>query len=988
MGALEIQVLEPSALLRRGLARAVDWLLGQQQPDGYWVGALESNASMEAEWLLAMHFLGVDDDPKYPGVVRAILHSQRADGSWEVFHDAPNGDLSVTVECYAALRCAGLDPDSDPLRRAREWLLRRDLGDVRVFTRIWLALIGEWPWESIPNIVPEMIYLPAPWCPFNIYQFSSWARGTLVPLMVLSARRPVRPLPPGRRLDELHPNGREATDYRIRRSSHWFTTEGLFHALDRAAGWYRRRRWHPFRERAIRLCLEWIIRHQEADGAWSGIQPPWIYALMALNVEGYALDHPVVARGLRAFDPPWAYERHGATWLQASNSPIWDTVLALLGLLESGHAPDQPAVDQAIDWLLDEQVDAPGDWQVVVRRAPSGGWAFEYENDAYPDCDDTAVALQVLAKLGGDRRAEPRVQGAIERATAWLEAMQSSCGGWAAFDKDNDHFLVSRIPFCDFGEALDPPSVDVTAHVIEALGLLGRDRHDPTVARGLAFIRAEQEPEGSWFGRWGVNHIYGTAAVLPALRAVGENMLAPYVRKAADWLVLHQNADGGWGETCASYMDDALRGRGPSTASQTGWALLGLIAVGSPRYEQSLRAGVDYLLRTQRDDGTWDEPQYTGTGFPGYGIGRRTERRQRAKLPQGTELSRGFMINYNLYRHYFPLLALARAAEALPAAGAPAWSGRTVALAEPPRLRERLATVESTFDTAALLDRPHDVQEVIGYYTQSAFAWQLWHSRAGAVHMAINYDGEYHPEGHLEQARIVQRQMAAVGAGRVLELASGKGYNSSYLAAQHPEVEFRGVDVTPLHVRMARRKGRRQANLRFERADFQQLPHPDESFDLVFVVEGLCHAFDVAGALREVHRVLRPGGRFVVMEPFRRPGFELARPSVQYAARLVEASFAIDSFPAVDAWLELARETGFAVLETEDHTAAVMPNLRELHARAMWWRRLTWGSARLRRLMPFLMRNAVACLLMPETFGPDCRAHCYELIALAKPIDG
>jgi squalene-hopene/tetraprenyl-beta-curcumene cyclase len=323
-----------------------------------------------------------------------------------------------------------------------------------------------------------------------------------------------------------------------------------------------------------------------------------------------------------------------------------------------------PAMHRALRWVLDNEITYRGDWSRKNKHAPAGGWAFERANLHYPDIDDTAVALIVLAHLPPSVRSEPRFKGAIDRALAWTLAMQSSNGGWAAFDKDNDRPIITKIPFCDFGEALDPPSADVTAHVLEALGLLGFDRDHRAVERGYRFLRSEQEADGSWFGRWGVNHIYGTAAVLPALAAIGEDMTQPYVRAAADWLVAHQNLDGGWGETCASYMDDALRGRGPSTASQTGWALLALVATGSRDYERAVRRGVGFLIDAQRSDGSWDEPYYTGTGFPGYGFGARMDfrdRKTRERIAQGTELQRGFMINYNLYRHYFPLMALGRA---------------------------------------------------------------------------------------------------------------------------------------------------------------------------------------------------------------------------------------------------------------------------------------------------------------------------------------
>ncbi|MBI3926418.1 MAG: squalene--hopene cyclase [Armatimonadetes bacterium] len=648
--------------LEQGIHKAVRWLDKNQHSDGYWVGQLESNSSIEAEWILAQHFLGIEGDPKYDGVVRCILSEQREDGSWEVYEDAPAGDLSATAECYAALRAAGMAPDSEPLRKAREWILARGgLRGVRVFTKMWLALIGEWPWSSTPTLPPEIIFLP-PGAPFNIYRFSSWARGTIVPLTILSARRPVRPLPPGRRLDELFPRGRSAQDYSLPKpeGSPW---KKFFHFADRLLERYQGLAWQPGRELAIKLCTEWILRRQEADGCWAGIQPPWIYSLMALHTLGFPLDHPVLDKGLRAFDAPWAVETKRGTYLQCCTSPVWDTLLSLLALVDCDlDCGTTPMVGRAVDWILKEQIRVAGDWSVRCPGVCPGGWAFEYENDTYPDIDDTAVGILVLTRLRDSFPESDRLDDAIGRATEWTLGVRSSNGAWAAFDKDNWSSLVSLIPFCDFGEALDPPSVDVTAHVVEALGYLGKDMRDPVVARAVEYMRREQELEGSWFGRWGVNHIYGTAAVLPALAAVGENMQADYVRRAADWIAARQNPDGGWGESCASYMDDSLRGVGESTASQTGWALMALLAVGGSDYDTAIVRGLEYLLSTQRQDGSWNEKYHTGTGFPGYGLGARTDiRREGATLPQGKELSRGFMLNYNLYRHYFPLAAMGRA---------------------------------------------------------------------------------------------------------------------------------------------------------------------------------------------------------------------------------------------------------------------------------------------------------------------------------------
>jgi squalene-hopene/tetraprenyl-beta-curcumene cyclase len=645
-----------------GIRAALEWSDATRDDRGFWVGTLESNVCMEAEWLLAFHILGYEY-AHTDALVRGILARQRADGSWESFFNAPSGDINATVEAYAALRATGLRPGHEALEKARRWIFANGgLRNIRVFTRIWLALIGEWPWTKTPNLPPEIIYLPL-WSPFSIYHFASWARATLVPLAVLSARRHVRPLAPDNRLDELFPDGRSQFDYRLtRRGSRW-SWNGFFLAADRVLHGLQTIGLTPGRRRAVRCCLDWVVAHQDADGSWGGIQPPWIYSLMALHAEGRALTDPVMERGLVALDAHWYYERDGNRYIQASESPVWDTLLMLQGMLDCGRtAADHPAMSAAADWILDMENRFRGDWAQKSPGAEAGGWAFESANAHYPDVDDTAVAVLVLTRLRPAYGNPRELDEAVRRAVDWMIAMQSRNGGWAAFDKNNDSKILAAIPFSDFGEAMDPPSADVTAHVLESLGETGRDRNDPVVARGLEFLRAEQEPAGSWFGRWGVNHVYGTAAVLPALRGIGEDMNAEYVRRAARWILEHQNADGGWGESCASYMDPTQIGRGVSTASQTAWALIGLLAVSETGFTAAVRRGVNYLLERQ-SGGTWTEDEYTGTGFPGYGLGSRTDLADpelSRRLQQGRELQRGFMINYNLYRHYFPLAALGR----------------------------------------------------------------------------------------------------------------------------------------------------------------------------------------------------------------------------------------------------------------------------------------------------------------------------------------
>lgn len=656
--------------LRACIRLATAWLIDTQAVEGFWVGNLQSNSCMEAEWILGMHILGNTHDLKFGGVVRAILNEQRSDGSWEVYFEAPTGDINTTIECYAALRLAGIDPQSSPLVKARQWILDHGgLSEIRVFTRYWLALLGEWPWEYVPALPPEIIFIPT-WAPFNLYKFATWARATILPLCILSTRKPIHPPPPAQRLDELFPEGRDSFNYRLPRKGGILSWENFFLLADKALHVYTDLPLTPCRETAIRLCREWIVEHQDADGAWGGIQPPWIYSLMALRTEGYGLNHPVIAAGLDAFNHHWSYERDGGIYLQPSVSPIWDTILALLALLDSGMVQEnQDAVEKAVKYLLREQVLTGGDWQVFVKNVEPGGWAFQYKNIKYPDVDDTAVAVSTLIRLIpliNSQYLKQQIQAAVDRAITWIIAMQNQNGGWAAFDKDCTNKMLTLIPFADFGELLDPPSVDVTAHVLEALALYGIPRSDPVVDGACDFILSEQEADGSWFGRWGVNYIYGTSTVLPALYSIGENMAADHILKAAKWLVDRQNDDGGWGESCGSYMDERLRGRGVSTASQTAWAIMALIAIDSHDFDEHVEDGLGFLLREQETDGTWDEPYFTGTGFPGYGVGERINLAGGAdRLVQGSELSRGFMLNYNLYRHYFPLMAMGRAQQHL-----------------------------------------------------------------------------------------------------------------------------------------------------------------------------------------------------------------------------------------------------------------------------------------------------------------------------------
>ncbi len=650
---------ESLTLVDEAIARCHAYLRQRQYSEGYWWGQLESNPTMEAEYIFLSCFLGRKDAERWRKMSNYILGKQQADGSWGQYYGAP-GDVSTSVECYFALKLAGCPADREPLRRARRFILSRGgVPSVRVFTKVWLALFGQWDWKGTPNMPPELIFLP-PWAPLNIYEFASWARGTIVPLLIILTRQPVCPVPAEANIDELYPMPRDQVDYALPSPGATFSLAGFFYHLDRLIGLYRKLPVHPFRREAERRILEWIINRQEADGSWGGIQPPWVYSLMALQCLGLPSDHPALEKGYHGF-AGFAIEDEDTCTVQACLSPVWDTCLVQQALLESGVAPDDAMVQASTQWLISRQIDAPGDWQVKAGRAPSGGWSFEFHNRTYPDVDDVAEVIIALSRARLTPEEEPAREAAVDRGVQWLLAMQSRNGGWAAFDKDNNRRYLTSLPFADFGEVLDPPSVDVTAHVVEMFGRLGYTRAFPPVKRACDFIMQQQEANGSWFGRWGVNYIYGVGAVLPALEAVGEDMRQPCIRRAVRWLLEHQGADGGWGESCGSYVDRQLHGAGPSTASQTAWALLALLAAGEVRH-QAVRKGIDYLVKNQQSDGSWDEPYFTGVGFPGYIQGEppKTLPQPGERNYQGLDLPAGFMINYHMYRNCWPLLALGR----------------------------------------------------------------------------------------------------------------------------------------------------------------------------------------------------------------------------------------------------------------------------------------------------------------------------------------
>ncbi len=592
-----------------------------QEPGGWWVGELESNVAITAEHLFMLEFLGIRDDRSTAGITAELFAQQRPDGLWSIYFGG-EPDLNATMEAYAALRLAGLSAEAPQLEAARQFCRERGgIGAARVFTRIWFALFGLWPWERIPQVPVELALL-RPWMPVSLYSFACWARQTVMPLAVAMHYRPVRRLPASRAWSELDLGPVE----RPRRN--------VWDDVDRLIGLYARSPLKPGRDRALALAERWIIDRQELDGGWGGIQPPWVWSLIALACRGHGLDSPVVQRGLAGWNG-FLVDDGDRLRPEACQSPVWDTGLALLGLAACGVDGESLNVARSVDWVLREEVRVRGDWALRLPGVEPGGWAFEYENDLYPDVDDAAVVALALRELGAGGPA-------VDRACRWIAGMQCANGGWGAFDVDNDDAWLYDIPFCDFGAVIDPPSVDVTGHVIELLAT--ESGYEREVERGVAYLLEEQEQDGAWWGRWGVNYVYGTGAALPALRAAGLPLEHPALSRGVAWLEAQQNADGGFGEDCRSYdlgeAGLAWRGRGASTPSQTAWALIGLVAGGAARSDSATRAAA-WLCERQREDGDWDEDHFTGTGFP-----------------------RDFLIRYHLYRIVWPMIALGRYREA------------------------------------------------------------------------------------------------------------------------------------------------------------------------------------------------------------------------------------------------------------------------------------------------------------------------------------
>jgi squalene-hopene/tetraprenyl-beta-curcumene cyclase len=621
----------------RAVCRGASWLLQRQNADGYWVGELEADTTLESYFILFRAFFGKREDVRIPKYGKVIRSCMLPEGGWPIYANGPV-EISVSVLSYFALKIAGVPADAPDMILARDAILR--LGgatQANTYTKFHLAWFDQYDWEHVPAIPPEMMFIPSI-APINIYEMSSWSRAIFVALSVIYALKPVCPLPPECHIDELFVGGREHADLSMRPSKEAFSWKNFFLLTDRALKIAEKFPIGAARRAALKKAEKWMTERFEASGGLGAILPAMMNSVTALKVLGYKDDHPLMIEGMRELDALEIYDpEDDSIRIQPCHSPVWDTGLTTYALLQAGVDPNTEAIDRAAAWLLSKEVKRPGDWH-VKNPAPPGGWFFEFANEFYPDVDDTIVVMMALrwAYPPGTRR---DIDDAIARGLIWVRGMQNEDGGWASFDRDNDKAFLTKVPFADHNAMIDPTTADITSRTLEMLATIAPATYNPqheTVRRAIEFLKKDQCDDGSWFGRWGVNYLYGTPQVLRGLGLIGEDMSAPYIRKAVDWLKSVQQSDGGWGERCDTYDDPSRKGKGPATASQTAWALIGLLAAGEGR-SNAVRRGMEYLLCHQTGDGTWEEEEWTGTGFP-----------------------RVFYLKYHYYRQYWPLMALSQ----------------------------------------------------------------------------------------------------------------------------------------------------------------------------------------------------------------------------------------------------------------------------------------------------------------------------------------
>ena len=656
-----IDVASILARLAPGVARTRDHLLSLQHPDGHWCAELQGDTILESEYILLLTFLGQGQSDRAKECAAYMLDQQCDHGGWAMFPGGPI-EISGSVKAYLALKITGHDPQSDYMVRAREAILRAGgMEQVNSFTRYYLAMLGVIPYSLCPAVPPEMILLPL-WAPFNIYEMSSWSRTIVVPLSLLWACQPKTTLPPEHQIDELYATPAKTLPRTIGGVNHegsrgWLNWTKFFQQVDRLIKFGEGLGIKPFRKRAIRLCEQWILDRLKMSDGLGAIFPPIVWTIIGLRCLGYKDDCEIIQQQMRELDKLCIRENDKVR-LQPCFSPVWDSIISIIALRDAGVSRHDPAIRKAIDWVLSKEVKHPGDWSLNHPNVEPGGWYFEFNNEFYPDIDDTCMTLIAFGKClpegvgrewtmevfdepktgtpvrqtseipvvfsGRSATAEKAIAeleaaapmvNAIRRGVRWLKSMQSSDGGWGAFDADNTREVLTKVPFADHNAMIDPSTSDITARVLESFAGLGIPADSAIHKRAFDFIWNDQQPDHCWYGRWGVNYLYGTWQVLVGLIANGVPTDDPRLRKAVDWLKAKQQPCGGWGETARSYDDPSLRGTGIPTASQTAWALLGLLAAGEAE-SAAVQRGVDYLLSTQQPDGTWNETEFTGTGFP------------------------------------------------------------------------------------------------------------------------------------------------------------------------------------------------------------------------------------------------------------------------------------------------------------------------------------------------------------------------------------
>lgn len=628
--------------LENAIAKSQNYLLNAQKPEGYWIGELMVDCTLVADVVAFHHWDRSVDEAWQRKAVNHIFSLQLPSGGWSIYPGGP-AEVNATIKAYLALKLAGV-PATDPrMLRARQTAL--SLGGIprlNTFSKLYLAVLGLFPWDYVPTIPCEVILI-GKWFYVNFNEMSSWSRSMLVPLSIINHFKPTRRLQGRTTLDELYPHGFHERDLMLARDPQRFTWRNFFiwvDSVNRFAEHFAKRNIHPFRKRALKKAEEWMLARFEGSDGLAAIFPGILNSIIALKALGYADDHPQIRRCMEELKKHY-HETDHEVRIEPCLSPVWDTAIVTIALHESGLSSDHPALVKAAEWMLDREVRFRGDWHYKnPTNVEASGWVFEFNNKWNPDVDDTAMVLLALRKIP---TSDPqRRDASFQRGLNWMLTFQCRDGGWASFDKDCTKGILEKVPFADHNAMLDPECADITARILELLGYENFTIEMPQVQKAIEFLRNTQEADGSWYGRWGVNYIYGTWQVLRGLRALGWDMTEPWILKARDWLESVQHEDGGWGERCDTYDDPVFKGQGPSTASQSAWAVMGLCACGDLN-RPSLQNGVEYLIRTQNPDGSWTEAEATGTGFP-----------------------KVFYLKYDMYRNSWPLLALATYRNLLP----------------------------------------------------------------------------------------------------------------------------------------------------------------------------------------------------------------------------------------------------------------------------------------------------------------------------------